>query len=316
MNAPVAAARKKNERSTPTNSPTEVRTAYPYFHEKREKNAAGVPFTYPAGHPKAGQPNPRHSGTIMFPKLNADPHQCVNYMYLWGHAVEAARKMWPQNVDGAGNWVWPQGAQLAIKDGDVPFQSKPKPGQPLPSAEEIAKKNAWRRGYWIVEVEHFLDPGPRIAKVVNGQMVELPAKVINGQAMYKSGDWGFPNIHAYAYENSTFGVSFGFDGFCFTREGELIGNNSGPRSAAQMFGSVAGMAAPGAAMPGAGPSLPPTNPAVAPAPTMPTTITYEPPAAPPAPPAPPAAPSAPVYAAAPPPPPAMVPAGLPPIPGR
>jgi hypothetical protein len=318
MNAPVVAARKKSERSSTQNSPSEVRTAYPYFHEKRTKNAAGVPFTK-----KDGTPNPRHSATFMFPKLSADPHQCANYMFLWGLAVEAARKMWPQNVDTAGNWVWPGGAQYAVKDGDVPFVSKAKPGQPQPSAEEIAKKNAWRNGFWIVEAEHFMDPGPRICKVVNGQVHELPAKAINGQAMYKSGDWGYVNLHAYAYENETFGINFGFDGFCFTREGEAIGS-SGPRSAAQMFGNVAGMAAPGAVVPSAGPvGMPPVPGAVPPAAPVAAPVASPPVYAAPVPPV----AAAPVYAAAPPvapvapPPPAPAMAmpglpGLPPIPGR
>lgn len=314
MNAPVAVvtASKKSERSTPTNSPSEIRVAYPFFHEKRTKNAAGLPFT----NKKTGAPNPRYSATFMFPKLAADASQCANYRFLWGLAVEAARKMWPQNVDGAGQWVWPVGAQYAVKDGDVPFTSKPKPGQPLPSAEEIAKKNAWRRGYWIVEAENFLDPGPRIAKVINATEVELPTKVVNGIAQYKGGDFGVVNIHAYAYENETFGVNFGFDGFCFTREGDAIGS-SGPRSVGQMFGGVAGMvphsapAAPGAV---AAP-LPPTNPAVAPAPGIPAPATYAQPAPPAMPMA--AAPLPPVAAPVAPPPPAPpgMP-GLPPIPGR
>ncbi len=288
MNAPVVIAKKKGERSASVNSPSEVRTAYPYYHEKRTKNAAGVPFTK-----KDGTPNPRYSSTLMFPKLNNDAHQCANYMFLWGLAVEAARKMWPQNVDAAGQWVWPAGAQYAVKDGDVPFTSKPKPGQPLPSAEEVAKKNAWRKGYWIVEAENFLDPGPRIAKIVNGIVHELPAKSINGVAQYKSGDYGIPNVHAYAYENETFGVNFGFDGFCFTREGDAIGS-SGPRSAAQMFGGLAGTVAPAAAAPGA---VAPPLPGIA-----------APVAAPVA--APPMAPPLPGPGAAP------VAAGLPPIPGR
>lgn len=245
MNAPVT--KIKNQRSESQNSPNEVRVAYPFFHEKRTKNAAGVLFMK-----KDGTPNPRYSGTLMFPKLSQDPQQCPNYQFLWGLAQEAARKMWPQNVDQSGQWVWPQGAQLDIKDGDVPFATKPKPGQPMPSPEEVARKNAWRRGYWIVEVEQFFDPGPRICKVVNGQVVELPAKVINGVPQYKSGDWGIPNIHAYAYQNETFGVNFGFEGFLFTREGELIGN-SGPRTAQQMFGGVA--LPPGAGM-GAAPQVP------------------------------------------------------------
>jgi hypothetical protein len=327
MNAPAVAARKKSERSAPTNTPGEIRVAYPYFHEKRVTNSAGVPFTYPPSSPKAGQPNPRYSATLMFPKLNADPGQCANYMFLWGLATEAARKMWPQNVDPAtGQWVWPAGAQYAVKDGDVPFVSKQKPGQPLPTAEEIAKKNAWRRGYWIVEVENFLDPGPRIAKVANGTEVELPAKLVNGVEMYKSGDFGVANIHAYAYENNTFGINYGFDGFCFTREGEKIGQ-SGPRSAAQMFGGVAGMVPQSTALPGvvqASPA-PLPSPAYAPGPmqvaqsgldTLANLATMAAPVALPMPPqvqqfAPPAAPLAPM-----PPMPGAAPSNLPPLPVR
>jgi hypothetical protein len=307
MNAPVV-IKKRNERSAPQNSPSEVRQAYPYFHEKRTKNAAGILFTR-----KDGTPNPRYSGTFMFPKLSNDPHQCANYLFLWGIACEAARKMWPQSVDAAGQWAWPPGAQFDVKDGDVPFQSKPKPGQPLPDPVEVAKKNEWRRGYWIVEAENFLpDTKIAVAKVVGGQVVDIVAKSINGVEQYKSGDWGYPCIHAYAYENETFGVNFGFDGFLFTREGERIGNNAGPKSAAQMFGNVAGTVA-NSNMPGQGaaPTLPPTAAQT----VMPNGAVMAPPAAPVAPP--PAPPAAPVAAAAPPPPaPAMtMPAGLPPLPG-
>jgi hypothetical protein len=306
MNAPVA-PKKRNERSESVNSPTEVRVAYPYFHRKRTKNAAGQPYLK-----KDGTPNPRNSGTFMFPKLSNDPYQCANYMFLWGLAVEAARKMWPQNVDQSGQWVWPAGAQFSVKDGDVPLTSKPKPGQPLPSAEEVAKKNVWRRGYWIVEAEHFFEAGPRVMKIVNGQGVDVVAERVNGIDQYKSGDWGYLNIHAWAYENETFGVNFGFDGFCFTREGERIGNSSGPRSAAQMFAGLAVMAAPAAPLPGgqgmaAAPGMPPLPPTTAQT-VMPNGAVMAPPAAP----LPPAAPMAP------PPPPAtaMAAPGLPPIPGR
>ena len=329
----MAVEKKKSQRSASANAPSEVRVAYPYFHEKRTKSSAGTPFTYPAGHAKAGQPNPRYAGTFMFPKLHTDAFQCPNYMWLWGLAVEAAHKMWPQSVDAQGQWAWPQGAQYAVKDGDVPFVPKPKPGVTPPTAEEIARKNTWRKGYWIVESENFLDPGPRIATVVNGQMLELPTKVINGQVMYKSGDYGIPNFHAWAYENETFGVNFGFDGFCFTREGEAIGS-SGPKSAAQMFAGLGVMPAPGGAamppLPGGAPSVaPPAAPPAAP--VAPPVAPVAPPVAAPIPPAPPAPPAgapplppempgaAPNIPAAvhhmPPPPPAGAPA-LPPIPGR
>jgi hypothetical protein len=295
----------KSQRSDSHNSTNEVRAAYPYFHEKRTKSAAGMPYTK-----KDGSPNPRFAASFMFPKLAADAMHCANYAFLWSLAVEAAKKMWPQNVDASGQWVWPAGAQYAVKDGDVPYTSKPKPGQPLPSAEEVAKRNAWRRGYWIVEAENFLDPGPRIAKIVNGQMTELPAKTINGIVQYKSGDFGFVNLHAYAYQTpENFGVNFGFDGFLFTREGEAIGA-SGPRSTAQMFGGMAGTAVSAAA---AGPS-------VAPAVQMPGQTQYAPPVAPLAPPMPPAAPAAPPMPPAAPPAPPTMPApplapAAPPMPG-
>lgn len=312
-------AKVKSQRSEPTNSPNEVRTAYPYFHEKRTKNAAGVPFVK-----KDGTPNPRYSATFMFPKLSNDASQCANYMFLWGLAQEAAKKMWPQNVDAAGNWVWPTGAQYAVKDGDVPFVSKPKPGQPLLSAEEIAKKNEWRKGYWIVEAENFLDPGPRIAKIINGVAADLPAKILNGVEQYKGGDFGYVNIHAYAYQNETFGVNFGFDGFCFTREGERIGGAGGPKTTAQMFGSLAPVASaapgmppvPGAPVAPAAPGA--TLPPVAPPPVAPA-APVAPAPAPQYAPNPPGVPAAPTGYGAPPMPPvaSVVSApGLPPFPGR
>lgn len=287
----------KSQRSDPKNTPNAVRVAYPYFHEKRTENAGKRPYV----NQKTGEPNPRYAGTLMFPKLSADPHQCANYLFLWALAVEAARKMWPTNVDAAGTWTWPTGAQLKIQDGDIPYVSKPVPGQPVVSPEEKAKKNAWRVGYWIVEVESFF--GLRISKLDGGQIIDLPAREINGVLQYKGGDWGYPNIHAWAYQNETFGVNFGFEGFCFTREGEAIGS-SGPKSATQMFGNL-----PGVGAPVAGQVAPTAHAPFNAAGPMPTHAA--PPVAPVAP------PPMPTHAAAPiaPPPPAAAMA-LPPIPGR
>ena len=235
----------KSQHSASQNGP-ECRIAYPFFHKRREKNAKGLPL-------KGG---PRFDATFMFPKIAADAASCPNYAFLWALAVEAAKKMWPASVDAAGNWVWPQGALYPVKDGDQPLTPKFVPGQTPLTPEQLAQKYAWRKGYWIFEASHMLDPGPKIAKIVNGQLMELPAQTVNGVQMYKSGDWGIPNIHAYAYQNEQFGVNFGFDGFCFTKEGEAIGS-SGQRSASQMFGGLAPggvVAAPVAApppMPGA-----------------------------------------------------------------
>lgn len=313
MNAPVAAVSKPSQRSETVNSPAEIRTAYCFFHKKRTQNAAKKPYLK-----KDGTPNPRYSSTFMFPKLNSDPHQCANYLFLWSLGVSAAKKMWPGSVDAAGNWAVPEGMQYSVQDGDVPYKSKPKPGMPVQSPAEAATKNAWRKGYWIVEAERFLDPGPRICKVVNGQILELPAERCsfvagamvadgNGALQYKGGDWGFPSLQAYAYENETFGVNFGFDGFLFTREGEAIGNggDKAPPPASQMFGSVAGVAvaaAPPATATSSGlPPVPGAAPVASGLPPLPTAVV----AAPVAPTAPPVAPAAP-----------PAPGGLPPIPTR
>ncbi len=290
MNAPVI--KKKNQRSESVNTP-EVRIAHMYLHEKRTKNAAQQPLA-----------KPRHDAVLLLPKLTNDAATCPNYKFLSDLCMEAAGKMWP----GAG---WPAGGIWPIKDGDVPYIAKPKPGVTPKTPEQIAAANAWRVGQWVFEATNFLDTGPRVAVLRNGVPEEIPAKSIHGVAQYKSGDYGIAHISSYAYENEQFGCNFSLEGVLFTRPGEAIGN-SGPRSAAQMFGSVAGtVAPPSTAMPGPG-----AAPGLAPAPST----------APPQPPAPPAAPSlAPAAPSAPPAPPAppapvMAPAagapGLPPFPGR
>lgn len=253
-----------------TGVPIEVRLAHIFVHEKRKKSAAGEPLD-----------KPRYDSNILVPKLNADATKCPNYAILAAHCMEAATKAWGS---------WPQGGKWPIQDGDIPHAQKLKPGQTPLTPEQIAARNKWRTGCWIVEVTNYMDPGPRVAVLQNGVAVEIPAKVVNGQSLYKSGDYGYVSLNAYTFDNKTFGVNFGFEGVLFTRPGEAIGQ-SGPRSAAQMFGSVAGMAAPAApAMPGAGAPVAPPMPGAAPA--MPTAAA---PAAPPAP----MAPAAPAMAAPP-----------------
>lgn len=231
----------KSQRSDSKLTP-EVRIAFPFVHEKRTKRANGELLK-----------TPRHDAVVLFPKLHSDPTQCPNYKFLAAHCMEAAGKAWP----GAG---WPQGGKWPIQDGDVPYVAKPKPGVTPKTPEQIAASNAWRKGNWIVEVSHNLDPGPRVAVLQNGQAVEIPAKIVAGVPMYKSGDYGFVSIHAYTYQNETFGANFGFEGVMFTRAGEAIGS-AGPRTAEQMFGEVATMAAPPAGYAPAAPSAPPAPPA-------------------------------------------------------
>lgn len=262
----------------------EARIAFPYHHEKRTKSAGGKPLD-----------KPRHDAVVLVPQLSTDPAQCANYGKLAALCMEAARKAWPSSVDAAGNWTWPAGGKWPIQNGNTPHVSKPKPGVPAKTPEQIAAANKWREGYWVIEVSTNLDPGPRVCVMQNGVAQEIPAKVVAGVQLYKSGDFGYVSLNAYTFQNETWGVNFGYEGVLYTRSGEAIGS-SGPRSASQMFGSVAGMAAPSApAAPGAAP-MPPGAGA---------------PPAPPAPPAPVAAPPLAPAAAAPPAPP-MAPAAAPP----
>jgi hypothetical protein len=274
----------------------ECRIAFPFHHEKRTKSAGGRALD-----------KPRHDAVVLVPKLHPEATQCGNYATLAGLCMQAATKAWGQ---------WPQGGKWPIQDGDIPHQPKPKPGVTPLTPEQIAQKNAWRKGYWVIEVSTNLDPGPRVCLLQNGVAQEIPAKVVAGQSLYKSGDYGYVSLNAYTFHNETFGVNFGYEGVLYTRPGEAIGS-SGPRSAQQMFGSVAGMVAPAAspAAPAAGappaPPMPaapaaqgyvqpgpaaaaPVAPVAQPAPAMPA-----PPVAPtaapamPAPPAPPQMPGAP-----------------------
>lgn len=296
-------AKHKSQRSE-TALIGEVRIAFPFHHEKRTKSAGGAPLD-----------KPRHDAVILVPKLNPDPTLCGNYAKLAGLCMEAATKAWGS---------FPQGGKWPIQDGDVPHVSKPKPGVVPLTPEQAAAKNAWRKGNWVIEVSTNLEPGPRVCVMANGVAQEIPAKIIAGVQQYKSGDYGYVSLNAYTFHNQTFGVNFGYEGVLYTRPGEAIGS-SGPRSASQMFGGVAGTVT--APMPtvGAGPASSAPAPGYAPPPAapMPQMQGYAPPPpAAPMPPqvqAPPMAPAAPQYSPPPMPPAAPVAAGtpgLPPLPGR
>lgn len=269
----------------------EIRWAYPWIHEQSTKRANGKP-----------RKSPIWIISGMLPKLHSDPMQCANYKFLSELLMQAVLR------EPAWNNQFPAGGHWPIQDGDAPH--KPAvgvPGQPVAPVDP--NKGAWRRGHWLFEASTGLAPGPRVCVMQNGHPVEIPARTINGKQMYKSGDFGHGSIHAYTFWNEKLGVNVGFEGILWTREGEAIGN-SGPRSAAAMFGSVAGTVAQPAQLPTVG--------------APPPAAAYAPPAAPPqqaapvapvyAPPTPPAAPVAPTYAAPPSPPlaPAMAP---PPAPG-
>lgn len=270
----------KSQRSDTVLTPA-IRWAYPFVHKKRDKRANGTPMK-----------TSRYDMVGLFPKLNADPSLCANYKFLSDLCMVAVARVTEWGCQ------WPQGGHWPIQDGDAP--PKPKPGQ-------TPKDYPWRKGHWIIEVTNYLDPGPRVAILQNGQPLEIPAQTVGGRTLYKGGDFGIASIAAYTYHNETYGVNFGFEGILWTAEGEVIGH-SGPRSAASMFAQVSGMSAPaaGVAIQRTDVYVPPGGPAYvaqAPAPMPGSAPVYVPPVPPPAP----------VYV-----PPAPLPSTspLPPFPGR
>lgn len=276
-------------------APIECQTAYPYVHVKRTKSAAGDPID-----------KPHFAITAKVPKLTNDATTCPNYGALAAHCMEAATKAWGS---------WPQGGKWPIQDGDIPYPQKLKPGQTPLTAEQIAERNKWRTGHWIIECTNYLDEGPRVAIVQNGVEMPILSRTVGGQELYKSGDFGYVFGGAYTFHNKTFGVNFSLEGVCYTRAckpEEKIGGG-GQKSVQSMFGGVgvsvgAGMATaqpPGPPAAGPAPGTAPMPPGVA-APVAPPAPPVAPPvaAAPPAPPAPPLAPVAPVPPGLPPAPPA------------
>lgn len=259
-------------------APIEVRFAYPFLHVKRTKSAAGDPVD-----------KPHFVVTVMVPKLTNDATTCPNYAALAAHCMEAATKAWGS---------WPAGGKWPIQDGDIPYPQKLKPGQVALTAEQIAERNKWRTGHWLIDATNYLDEGPRVAIVQNGVEMPITARTVAGQELYKSGDYGYIFLGAWTFHNKTFGTNFGLEGVCFTRPGEKIGGG-GQRSVASMFGGVgasvgAGMVSaqppgpPAIAAPVGTAPMPPAAP-VAPAAVAPPLAPVAPP--PGLPPAPPAAPA-------------------------
>ncbi len=219
-------------RSEPALTP-ESRIVYCFLHERRTKDGQGKPLD-----------PPRHECTILIPKLHNDPAQCPNYAMLARLCMEACNKQ------VAFGYNFPQGGHWPIKDGDAP--PKPKlapPGSPQQAPD--ANKYAYQKGHWVINAGSVLEPGPRVCVMQGGQAIEIPAKVIAGKVMYKSGDFGHASIQAYTYHNQTYGVKFSLEGVLFTREGEAIGGQGGPRAAAAMFGGIAPVSA--TPMPGGSP---------------------------------------------------------------
>jgi len=258
-------------------APIECQFAYPFLHTKRTKSAAGEPVA-----------TPHFVVTVKVPKLSTDATKCANYAALAAHCMEAAGKAWGS---------WPQGGKWPIADGDQPYAQVLKPGTTPLTPEQIAERNKWRTGHWVIEATNYLDTGPRVAVVQNGVEQEIKSQSVGGVDLYKSGDYGYIFLGCWSYQNKLFGVNFGLDGVCFTRPGERIG--AGPKSVASMFGGVGASVGAGMAQAGPGPlpsapvgsaPMPPAAPS-APVAAPPAPVAPMPPGLPPAPPAAPALPA-------------------------
>src|SRR5205823_2383181 len=125
---------------------------------------------------------PHFAITAKVPKLTNDATTCANYAALAAHCMEAATKAWGS---------WPQGGKWPIQDGDIPYPQKLKPGQTPLTPEQVAERNKWRTGHWIIEATNYLDEGPRVAIVQNGVEMPITAQTVAGQQLYKSGDHGY-----------------------------------------------------------------------------------------------------------------------------
>jgi hypothetical protein len=170
--------------------PTECQTAFPFCPRQ--------------AHQVRGRRPDRQAAfriTVKVPKLTNDATTCPNYAGLAAHCMEAATKAWGS---------WPAGGKWPIQDGDIPYPQKLKPGQTPLTAEQIAERNKWRTGHWVIEATNYLDEGPRVAIVQNGTEQAITSQTLGGQVeLYKSGDLRlFPFIGAYTFHNKTFGVNF------------------------------------------------------------------------------------------------------------
>ncbi|MGJ5032421.1 ssDNA-binding protein [Bradyrhizobium sp. HKCCYLS2038] len=258
-----------------------IRGAYFYIHEKRTKDGNGQAI------PAEKQ---RHEFVGLVPKLNNDSMQCPNYKIFSDLAMQAISRC----TDFGGQF--PAGGNWPIQDGDNPAK---------------LAKSPWRAGCWIVKFS--ANFAPKVCVRQNGTDMEIPARRVGMQDMYKGGDYCIVSTNAFTYDDRAKGVKFNFDGILFVGVGEAIGTAA--RSVQQMFGGSTATPQPAPApAPSYAPQYAPPPVAAAPAGLPPMPAAAPAPAPQYAPPPVAAAPAAPVYA--PPPIPGAAPAGLPPIPGR
>lgn len=251
----MADVKKHDTKRSETQLIGEARLAHVYHQEHKTKSAGGALLD-----------KSHFAAVVMLPKLGP-AESCPNYKRLSDMAMEAATKAWAK---------WPDGGKWPIEDGDIPYPHKPKPGETAMTPEQLAERNKWRVGSWCVEVTNYLKIGPAVEALQNGVRVPVIAQTVAGIELYKSGDYGYVSMNAYSFhsEKGTWGVNFGYEGVCYTRQGERIGG--GPKSTAQMFAGIPV----GAGAPALGPAAAPSPPLAPPsAPPLPTASS--PPLAPP-----------------------------------
>lgn len=176
----------------------------------------------------------QYQGTFLFPKT-ADK-SALDAMVLEVLVEEFGGRMGGQ-----------AGVIEAIKAGVIksPFLD----GDGKQGRDKEGKPKAGYAGHWFIRATSGEDYPPKMLISQRGAIVP------GGKTEIKSGDYGFPVLNAYTWDNpkNGKGCSFGFSMFMKSRDGEAIGGSGGPGKPDEYFEAIPDEgAAPDATKTGAG----------------------------------------------------------------
>lgn len=161
----------------------------------------------------------QYQGTFLFPKT-ADK-SALDAMVLEVLVEEFGGRMGGQ-----------AGVIEAIKAGVIksPFLD----GDGKQGRDKEGKPKAGYAGHWFIRATSGEDYPPKMLISQRGAIVP------GGKADIKSGDYGFPVLNAYTWDNpkNGKGCSFGFSMFMKSRDGEAIGGSGGPGKPDEYFEAI------------------------------------------------------------------------------
>lgn len=161
----------------------------------------------------------QYQGTFLFPKT-ADK-SALDAMVLEVLVEEFGGRMGGQ-----------AGVIEAIKAGVIksPFLD----GDGKQGRDKEGKPKAGYAGHWFIRATSGEDYPPQMLISQRGAIVP------GGKTDIKSGDYGFPVLNAYTWDNpkNGKGCSFGFSMFMKSRDGEAIGGSGGPGKPDEYFEAI------------------------------------------------------------------------------